>query len=59
MKLMFCMFADDIKLLPGNVFSRIMGAATKARMADANAAGRFAKLLQGLFKTGETGASLF
>ena len=29
MKLMFCMFAEDIELLPGKVFSRIMDTATK------------------------------
>ena len=52
MKLMFCMFAEDIELLPGNVFSRIMDTATKGTLAglpDASAAARFAKLLQGLF----------
>ena len=52
MKLMFCMFAEDIELLPGKVFSRIMDTATKGGakgLADPGAGPRFAQLLRGLF----------
>jgi len=52
MKLMFCMFAEDIDLLPGKVFSRIMDTATKGGakgLADPGAGPRFAQLLRGLF----------
>ncbi len=52
MKLMFCMFAEDIELLPGKVFSRIMDTATKTGtkgLSDPAAGQRFAQLLRGLF----------
>ena len=54
MKLMFCMFAEDIGLLPGKVFSRVMETATKGPgggMPDAGAGPRLSKLLRGLFES--------
>jgi hypothetical protein len=53
MKLMFCMFAEDIDLLPGKVFERIMDTVTKASsrgLVDSNAGQRFAQLLTQLFR---------
>ena len=58
MKLMFCMFAEDIDLLPGKVFSRIMETATKGGakgLVDAGAGQRFAQLLRGLFESMSSG----
>jgi hypothetical protein len=54
MKLMFCMFAEDIDLLPGKVFSRIMDTATKSGakgLIDPEAGQRFSQLLQTLFES--------
>jgi len=45
MKLMFCMFAEDIDLLPGDVFSRIMETATKPGGAQ-----HLSQLLRSLFE---------
>ncbi|MCL4204203.1 MAG: hypothetical protein KJ000_17105 [Pirellulaceae bacterium] len=53
MKLMFCMFAEDIDLLPGKVFERIMDVVTKAGsrgLSDPAAGQRFAQSLTSLFQ---------
>lgn len=53
MKLMFCMFAEDINLLPNKVFTRIMETATKGGakgLVDASAGQKFARLLRDLFE---------
>ena len=54
MKLMFCMFAEDIDLLPEDVFTRIVETAAKSGRGgrpEANATERLSKLLNGLFES--------
>ena len=53
MKLMFCMFAEDIELLPGKLFERTL---TQSRCDPAGLSRRLGNLFKAMAKGGEFGA---
>jgi type II restriction/modification system DNA methylase subunit YeeA len=55
MKLMFCMFAEDIELLPGRLFDRVL---TQSRRDPAGLSRRLGNLFQAMATGGEFGADV-
>ena len=55
MKLMFCMFAEDIELLPGRLFDRVL---TPSRRDPAGLSRRLGNLFQAMATGGEFGADV-